>query len=222
VIDGVLIVGSSGHARVIVDIIERTGVQTILGLLDDTKAEGTIEIGYPVLGSLADVPEIVRQHNARGFLVAVGDNWSRGTVAAKIKKMAPELPAIVALHPSAQVARSACLGPGTAVMAGAVVNSNASVGSFCIINTRASIDHDSHLEDFASIGPGATLAGNVRVGAYSAICLQAGVAEKVCIGSHTVVGAGSVVLDDLPDGVLAFGTPARVVRSRSKGDRYLR
>jgi len=88
--------------------------------------------------------------------------------------------------------------------------------------TRASIDHDSQLEDFASIGPGATLAGNVRVGAYSAICLQAGVAEKVSIGSHTVVGAGSVVLDDLPDGVLAYGTPALVVRSRSKGDLYLR
>jgi sugar O-acyltransferase (sialic acid O-acetyltransferase NeuD family) len=220
--DGLLIVGSSGHARVIVDIIECAGAYTILGFLDDTKASGAIEIGYPILGSVADVPEIARQHDARGFFVAVGDNWNRGTLAAKVKQLAPALPAIIAVHPSAQLARSACLGPGTAVMAGAVVNSNASVGSFCIINTRASIDHDSQLEDFASIGPGATLAGNVRVGAYSAICLQACVAEKVSIGSHSVVGAGSVAFDDLPDGVLAYGTPALVVRSRSKGDRYLR
>jgi len=220
--NGVLIVGSSGHARVIVDIIERTGAHSILGFLDDTKEPGMIEIGYQILGSLADLPEIVREHNPQGFFIAIGDNWKRGIVAAKMMQLKPVLPAFAALHPGAQVARSACLGPGTAVMAGAVVNSNASVGSFCIVNTRASVDHDSHLDDFASIGPGATLAGNVRVGAYPAICLQACVAERVCIGSHTVVGAGSVVLGDLPDGVVAYGTPARIVRSRSKDDRYLR
>jgi sugar O-acyltransferase (sialic acid O-acetyltransferase NeuD family) len=219
---GVLIVGSSGHARVIVDIIERTGVHNILGFLDDTRAPGMIEIGYPILGSLADLAGIVREHNPQGFFIAIGDNWNRGVIAEKIKELMPGLAAITAIHPGAQVARSACLGPGTAVMAGAVVNSNASVGSFCIVNTRASVDHDSHLDDFASIGPGATLAGNVRVGPYSAICLQACVAEKVCIGSQTVVGAGSVVLGDLPDGVVAYGTPARIVRSRSKSDSYLR
>jgi len=219
---GVLIVGSSGHARVIVDIIERSGAHTILGFLDDAKAPGMVEIGYPILGGLADLSEIVRSQNPQGFLVAIGDNWNRGMAAEKVKEIAPLLPAIIAVHPGAEVARSACLGPGTAVMAGAVVSSNASVGSFCIVNTRASVDHDSHLDDFASIAPGATLAGNVRVGAYSAICLQACVAEKVRVGSHTVVGAGSVVLGDLPAGVIAFGTPARVVRSRSKGERYLR
>jgi sugar O-acyltransferase (sialic acid O-acetyltransferase NeuD family) len=219
---GVLIVGSSGHARVIVDIIERSGAHTILGFLDDAKAPGMIEIGYPILGCLDDLSEIVRGQNPQGFLVAIGDNWNRGMAVEKVKEMAPLLPAIIAVHPGAQVAHSACLGPGTAVMAGAVVCSNASVGSFCIVNTRASVDHDSHLDDFASIAPGGTLAGNVRVGAYSAICLQACVAERVRIGSHTVVGAGSVVLDDLPDGVLALGTPARIVRSRSKDERYLR
>ncbi len=220
--NGVLIVGSSGHARVIVDIIERTGAHSILGFLDDTKESEMIEIGYPILGSLDDLPEIVRKHNPQGFFIAIRDNWNRGIIAEKIKELTPALPAITAVHPGVQVARSACLGPGTAVMAGAVVASNASVGSFCIVNTRASVDHDSHLDDFASIGPGATLAGNVRVGAYTAICLQACVAEKVCIGCHTVVGAGSVVLGDLPDQVIVYGTPARVVRSRSKGDRYLR
>jgi sugar O-acyltransferase (sialic acid O-acetyltransferase NeuD family) len=217
-----LIVGSSGHARVVIDIIERDGAQTIVGLLDDTKAPGLIEIGYPVLGRVADLPEIVREHNVQGFFIAMGDNWKRGLVAAKVKQLTPALMAITAVHPGAQVARSACLGTGTAVMAGAVVNSNASVGSFCIINTRASVDHDSYVGDFASLAPGATLAGNVRVGAYSAVCLQACVAERVAIGAHTVVGAGSVVLNDLPDEVLAYGTPARVVRARGREDRYLR
>ena len=137
---GVLIVGSSGHARVIVDIIERSGSHTILGFLDDTKPPGMIEIGYAILGGLADLPKIVREHNPQGFFVAVGDNWNRGIIAAKIKQLTRELPVITAVHPSAQVAHSACVGPGTAVMAGAVINSNVSVGSFCIINTRGSVD----------------------------------------------------------------------------------
>jgi sugar O-acyltransferase (sialic acid O-acetyltransferase NeuD family) len=218
----VVIVGSSGHARVIVDIITCSGSHTIIGLLDDTKPKGAIEFDYPILGGVADLPEIIRRHNPRGYFIAVGDNWSRGLVAAKIKSLAPDLVAITAVHPGAQIARTVSLGEGAAVMAGAVINSNARVDRFCIVNTQASVDHDSHLEEFASVGPGATLAGNVRVGAYSAICLSASVAEKISIGSHTVVGAGSVVLDHLPDEVLAYGTPARVIKARSKGDPYLR
>ena len=219
---GILIVGSSGHARVIVDIIERSGSHEILGLIDDTKPTGTIEIGYAILGGVADLPKIAGERNPRGYLIAIGDNWNRGAVAAKIEQLTPALPAISAVHPGAHVARSACIGAGTVVMAGAVVNSGARIGGHCIINTRCSVDHDSKLGDFASIAPGATLAGNVGVGAYSAICMHACVAEKVSVGAHTVVGAGSVVLADLPDEVIAYGTPARVVRPRNKADRYLR
>jgi sugar O-acyltransferase (sialic acid O-acetyltransferase NeuD family) len=222
VISGVLVVGSSGHARVLVDIIEVAGTYKILGLLDDSKPKGSIELGYPILGTVSDLFEIARKHNPSGFIVAIGDNWNRALVTAKITQMAPALRAITAVHPSAHVARTARIGEGTAVMAGAVINSAASIGRYCIVNTRAAVDHDARLEDYASVGPGATLAGNVHVGAYSAICLQACVSEKVSIGSHTVVGAGSVVLRDLPGEVLAYGTPARVINSRCKNDRYLR
>jgi sugar O-acyltransferase (sialic acid O-acetyltransferase NeuD family) len=218
---GVVIFGSSGHASVVVDIIERAGAHRIVGLLDDTKPKGMIELGYPILGGCADLAEVIRLHNPAGFFVAIGDNWNRSVIAGKIRELAPALPAITAVHPSAQIARIAELRPGVAVMAGAVVNSNASIGPFCIVNTRAAVDHDSYLDEFSSIGPGATLAGNVHVGAYSAICLHACVAEKISVGSHTVVGAGSVVLDDLPGGVLAYGTPARVVKARDRADRYL-
>ena len=217
----VLIVGSSGHARVIVDIIERAGLHEIVGLLDDSKSKDAIEIGYPILGGVGDLPDLVRRHNPEGYFIAVGDNWNRGLIAARVQSLAPALSAVTAIHPGAEIARSAAVREGTAVMAGAIINSGASVGRFCIVNTRASLDHDCRLEDFSSVGPGATLAGNVRVGAYSAVCLQACAAEKTSIGSHSVVGAGSVVLHDLPDEVLAYGTPARVIRSRSKSDRYL-
>lgn len=217
-----LLIGSSGHARVLVDIIELAGIHTIVGLLDDSRPQGTTDLGYPILGRVAAISEISVRHGATGFMIAIGDNWNRGLVRAKIGCIAPALQSITAIHPHAQVARTARVGAGTAVMAGAVINSGASIGRFCIVNTQAAVDHNSCLEDFSSVGPGATLAGNVQVGAYSAICLQACVSEKVRIGSHTVVGAGSAVLADLPDEVLAYGAPARVIRPRTSGEPYLR
>ena len=72
------------------------------------------------------------------------------------------------------------------------------------------------------MAPGGTLAGNVRVGAYTAVCLQAAVTEKCSIGAHSVVGAGSVVLTDLPDHVLAYGVPARIIRTRKEDEPYVR
>jgi hypothetical protein len=140
-----VIFGSSGHASVVVDIIERAGAHRIVGLLDDTKPKGMIELGYPILGGCADLAEVIRLHNPAGFFVAIGDNWNRSVIAGKIRELAPALPAITAVHPSAQIARIAELRPGAAVMAGAVVNSNASIGAFCIVNTGATVDHDSYL-----------------------------------------------------------------------------
>jgi acetyltransferase-like isoleucine patch superfamily enzyme len=102
-----------------------------------------------------------------------------------------------------------------------LINPNAGVGAFCIVNTNASLDHDSVMEEFASLAPNASTGGNVRIGAFSAICQGANVIHGLAIGEHTVVGAGSTVLHSLPPFVVAYGTPARVVTNRQAGDKYL-
>ncbi len=107
-------------------------------------------------------------------------------------------------------------------MAGAVVNPNSNIGRHCIVNTNSSVDHDNHIHDFASVGPGAVTGGGVTLGTYSAIGLGACVAESVRIGKNSVIGAGATVVRDIPDSVIAFGTPARVIRSRALDEPYLR
>lgn len=106
-------------------------------------------------------------------------------------------------------------------MAGAVVNPGCQIGEFCIVNTNSSLDHDSVMDDYSSLGPRVATGGNVTIGAYSAICLGANIVHRVSIGAHTVVGAGATVLDNLPGLVTAWGTPARVTGSRNREDSYL-
>jgi sugar O-acyltransferase (sialic acid O-acetyltransferase NeuD family) len=208
----ILVFGSSGHASVVIDSIERQESYEIAGLVDSFKPAGAMILGYPVLGTEAELAEIARDRKVFGIVIAVGDNWRRAQVAARIRAAAPEL----------QVARGVEICAGSVVMAGAVINCNVRIGPCCIVNTKASVDHDSSLEEFSSVAPGGTLAGNVHVGAYTAVCLQAAVAERCSIGAHSVVGAGSVVLNDLPDHVLAYGVPARVIRTRKEDEPYVR
>jgi acetyltransferase-like isoleucine patch superfamily enzyme len=106
-------------------------------------------------------------------------------------------------------------------MPGSVVGPKTDIGQFCILNTRSSIDHHGVMADCSSLAPGVTAGGGVRVGLRSAISIGAIVKHDVIIGNDCVVGAGSYVHANLPDSCVAYGTPARIVRSRNRGDRYL-
>ncbi|MEW5773698.1 MAG: acetyltransferase [Thermodesulfobacteriota bacterium] len=219
--DAIVIVGASGHGKVVADIVEQAGQCRIAGFLDRDRPAGGEFFGLPVLGAEADLPRLVKDLDLGGMLVAIGDNWTRARVAGELARLAPGLPFVSAVHPAARLARGAVVGPGAVVMAGAVLNSDCRVGAHCIVNTGASLDHDGVMGDFSSLAPGAALGGNVRIGAYSAVSIGACVAHGITVGEHAVVGAGAVVLGDLPDRRVAYGAPARVVRERQPGERYL-
>ncbi|MCS7017157.1 MAG: acetyltransferase [Gemmatales bacterium] len=217
----ILIFGAGGHARVVLDTLLAENQMCVVGVIDNRLSPGETLLGIPVLGTDADVPRIVRECQVSGFVVAIGDNWRRGQLTQRVCQRFPELKPACTIHPGACVSRFAQLGPGTVVLPGAVVNAGVSTGPGCLLNTHCSVDHDCQLGAFVSIGPHACLGGNVHVGDYSAICLGAHVTHSVDIGQATVVGAGALVLEDLPDGVVAYGIPARPVRSRCVEETYL-
>jgi sugar O-acyltransferase (sialic acid O-acetyltransferase NeuD family) len=219
--ESIVVVGSSGHAKVVLDILEKQGAYRIAGLIASTKPAGEHAFGYEVLGTESDLPVLADRLKLRGCLIAIGDNWRRHLVAQKLMQLTPALDFIAAVHPSAQLARGASVGRGSVIMAGAVVNSDSRVGEFCILNTHASLDHDSVMQDFSSLAPKAATGGNVHIGEYSAISMGANVIHGRRIGRHSVVGAGALVLEDLPDFAVAYGVPARVIRTRQEGDVYL-
>jgi sugar O-acyltransferase (sialic acid O-acetyltransferase NeuD family) len=141
-------------------------------------------------------------------------------VYEKMRAVVPDFELISIIHPASSVAKTATIGDGTLILAGAIVNPGCTIGANCIVNTKASLDHDSEMKPYSSILPGVTTGGNVVIGAFSCICVGTAISHRVTVGEHVFVGAGSVVLDDIPSYVLAYGTPAKVVRSRAPGERH--
>jgi sugar O-acyltransferase (sialic acid O-acetyltransferase NeuD family) len=217
----ILLVGASGQAHVVADTVEKEGRYTIAGLVDSFRPTGPTGIGYDILGRVEDVAQIAASTGAEGILVAIGDNWTRGRIAGEIENLAPSLVFVNTIHPSCQLARRVTLGCGIVLMAGSIVMPNCVIDDGAFVGTKASLDHDSHLGKFASLGPGVTTGGNVSIGSYTAAALGVSIIHGICIGQQSIIGAGATVLQNIPEGVVAYGTPARIVRKRKPGDRYL-
>ncbi len=214
----IVIFGAGGHGKVITDILEKMGTWQILGFLDSSRAKGSLVMDYAVLGNEEDLLTLPQDVSC---IIAIGDNWTRSQVEKKLLKIKPTLFFAIAIHPGAVIGRDVEVGVGTVVMAGAVINPCTKIGRHCKVNTGATIDHDNVLGDFSAVEPGATLSGTVSVGEFSTIAVGAKVKHGIAIGPHTVIGAGSTVLSNIADHVVAYGTPAVVVRTRKVNDRYL-
>lgn len=216
-----LLLGASGHCHALLSVIRRQAVYEPVGLLDSIQPIGSRIHGLPVLGREADAAALCGEHQIRDLFVALGDNFQRQQVSERLQRAVPDCRFAVLIDPSAVVAADACLAPGVAVMAQAHVGSGTLVGEGALINTSASIDHDGRLGAFASLAPGAITGGHVTIGSRTAIGLGARLIHRVCIGEDSVVGAGSLVLRDLPGGVVAYGSPALIARERAMDDPYL-
>ena len=217
----VIVIGGADQGRQVLDTILARGFHTAVGMLDRALARGALVAGVPVLGNDDDLAVCAAEVGADHFVVAIGDNATRGAVLERAAAAVPGLEPATIVHPSAVIGHDATIGPGSILLAGCVVGNGTHVGRGALLGIRSSIDHDGVLGDHASLGPGATTGGTVRIGSTTAVGLGANVIHGVTIGADTVVGAGALVLSDLPDRVVAYGVPARVARSRQPGERYL-
>lgn len=205
---GVIVFGASGHAKVVIDLIEKQGQFQIEGLIDDDPIlNGQDVYGYKILGSKEKLEEL----SCRCCIVAIGDNGVRDDIADWLRNNGFIL-AKVATHPSAQLARGVSVGDGSVVMAGTVVNSDTSIGSNTIINTGATIDHDCLIGFSVHIAPGVTVCGGVSIGDLTLIGAGAVIHPNVKIGKNVVVGAGATVLRDIADNVSVVGSPAKIIQ----------
>lgn len=203
----ICLVGYSGHGFVAADILQASG-QVIAGYADrEEKATNPFHLPYlgPETSLKAD------QLAAYRFFIAIGDNGIRHRVYTHLAGQGASFAS--AVHPAAVVAATVQASAAVFIAAGAVLNPMVELGTGAIINTRASIDHECVVGAFAHIGPGAVLCGNVKVGAFTFVGAGSIVKQGVRIGANSMIGAGSLVLNDLPDNCLAFGQPARPVKT---------
>ncbi|MEQ1728003.1 MAG: acetyltransferase [Vicinamibacterales bacterium] len=203
----VVIVGAGGQGQVVADILHAAGPAgglRAIGFVDDAPERvGASVLGLPVHGGidvLATLP-----HDA--VVVAIGDNAVRARISLSLESLGERLVSV--RHPFSSVAASAQIGVGCMISAGAVITPSVRLGRGVLVNTNASIDHDTLVEDFAHVACGAVVGGSAFIGARSLVGIGAAVMSGRRVGADAVVGAGALVHRDLPDGVVAFGVPAR-------------
>lgn len=190
--------GASGHAKVIMDIIESNGDE--VNCLYDDVPRFTIIHNKPVYSS--------KRSQIQGpLIISIGSNQIRNLISERYNTEYA-----IAIHHQAIISPSASIGVGTVVMQGAIIQADAQVGKHCIVNTGASIDHECIIDDFVHISPHATLCGNVHVGEGSWIGAGTTIIPGIKIGRWCTIGAGSVVIHDIPDGAKAYGNPCKVMK----------
>lgn len=209
--------GAGGHAKVVIEILRLSGNYEIAGLLDHEPELWNTEVaGVPVLGGDDLLPEIYARgiHCAFIGVGTIGVTEARRRLYDKVRHHGFELAR--AVHPQAVISPSAEIGDGPTIMAGVVINAAARLGDNVIVNTGATIDHDCVIGSHVHISCGASLGGSVTVGEASHVGIGASLIQSIHVGRSAVIGAGSVVISDIPDGVVAVGVPARILK-RTEG-----
>lgn len=217
----ILIVGASGHSKMIIDIIHKNKNYNIIGLVDSFKKIGDIIYNYKIIGKVTDVEVLRKELDVYGVVIGIGDNITRKSIKEQIQDVSPKLEFISVIHPSAILTDDIFIPQGTTVMAGVIINADAKIGEFCILNTNSSLGHDSTMANFSSLASGSTIGGNVNIGFCSAICLKASIIHNVNIGNHTVIGAGALVLKSIGDYKQAVGVPIDKIKDRKYNSKYL-
>lgn len=195
-----LVVGASGHGKVIKALAEETGEYVEVDFLDDD--DGLVQNGE-VKGK---IPYAVEHRAEYDVIVAIGNPTVRRRIQEYYEKEGVNV--VTLIHPFSQVARDVIIGRGTVVMAGAVVQPGTRIGKGSIINTSSSVDHENVIGDYCHISVGSHLAGNVCVGDGSWIGAGATVSNNVSVCEDVMIGAGAVVVKDITESGTYVGVPA--------------
>lgn len=199
----IFVYGAGGHGKVVAEVLAASG-RTVQGFIDgNTSLHGSMVLGLPVFAAAEWLPS----HPGAQVALGIGNNTAREQVAMNIKQSGCTLLTVV--HPSAVVARSARIGEGAAIMAAVVLNPDCEIGEGVIINTGAIVEHDVRIERYAHLSPNSAAGGGAQVGAYAHIGMGASVLPLKRVGMNCVIGAGAVVISDISEGQIAYGTPAK-------------
>lgn len=191
-----VIIGASGHGKVIADIAVKNGYENIVFLDDDETIKECA--GFPVVGKTNKANTLNGDK-----IVAIGNAKIRERIQKDLHNV------VTIVHPSAIISRRVVVGEGTVIMAGAVVNSDSVIGKGCIINTCASVDHDCKIGDYAHVSVGAHVAGTVDIGKGTWLGAGATVSNNINICNDCMIGAGAVVVNDINLSGVYVGIPAK-------------
>lgn len=203
----VFIYGAGAHGRIVLDILRALGGHDEISFVDDApKLAGTRLSGVPVVGS-----DVLRRQPDGDWavVIAIGKSPTRLAIAARLETLGAHFTS--AIHPGALILPSAKVGAGCVIGPGAVIDTGVVLGEHCIVNPNVLVGHDSRIGRGVTFAGGVVMGSRVEVGEGAFLCLGADIVPRVKIGAGTIIGAGALVMKDIPDRVVAAGSPARPV-----------
>ena len=211
----ILIYGCSGYAKevafLIEDINKKNHQYEILGYLDDNKLNhGKTIYNYPVLGDDTYFNDHSEDIN---LVIGIGNPRIRKNIVNKLQNYKMIYFPIL-IHPNVEISKAVKIGAGTIITAGNIVTVDIEIGSHCAINLNCTIGHDAIIEDFVTLAPSVNVSGNVYIETLCDIGTGTQIIQGLRIGSDSIIGAGAVVIKDIPSKVVAVGAPAKVIKER--------
>lgn len=208
-----IIIGASGFGRETAWIVERINhvnpTWNLLGFVDDNESIWGQTINkYNVIGGcskIADYPDAY-------FVCAVGASKTRKTIIEKVITITPNIKFATLLDPSVLLSEFVSVGAGSIICAHTIITVNVTIGNHVIINLDCTIGHDAVLEDYVTLYPSVNISGLTTTGLCTEIGTGSQVIQGKTIGCHSIVGAGSVVIKDIPDKCTAVGSPAKPIK----------
>jgi len=209
----IVILGAGGLGREIAFVLSEISKQSdryqILGFIDNnTFLHGKMVNGYPVLGNDS---WLLNYSDKINVVICIGNPRVRKQAVDKFSiKKNIIFPNIIA--DNVKLSDSITMGIGCVICLSTVLTVNISFGNFVLIMSNSVIGHDSFLDDFSTVYPSVTLSGNVSVGKYSEIGVGSKTIQQKSIGQNSIVGAGAVVIKDVPDNCIVVGVPAKPIK----------
>jgi sugar O-acyltransferase (sialic acid O-acetyltransferase NeuD family) len=208
----IVILGAGGFARETLTVLnaqnKRSPHWEIMGFIDENpETHGDHISEFTVLGDLEWLRTRTRTVNA---VCAIGNPKDRKRMVLRAEKLGVKFETIV--HPTAELAGLVDLGHGDILCANSILTDTVILGEHVIINLACTVGHDVGIGDYCTLAPGVHISGHDVLHDEVEIGTGAVLIQGVEIGKGTVIGAGAVVIDNIPEGVVAVGVPARPIK----------
>jgi len=213
----IVIIGCGGHGKKMVELINKSDINFIGFLSQENKGEYIND--HKILGYLDEYLDDINFIHCK-YHIAIGNNFIRYEIDQILKNLREK---ITLISNNSILSNKVKIGKGCSINHGTIIQTNTEIGESVIIDTGSIVEHDCKIGNYVNIHPGSILCGNVEVSDNSIIGSGSIIREKTKIGKNSLIGAGSIVLKDIPDNVIAYGNPAKIIsKNRKFSDKYLK